>query len=77
MIATRAPGMADAGYAAPIFASAVAKVAAGIGTGGFADRAGSYRRPLLVCSALGVAGLPGGGLILALDGRRPSAMLGP
>lgn len=56
VIAIRELGMTDGSYAAMTFAAAVANVAASIVLGYLADRSRSYRRPLLLCSALGAAG---------------------
>jgi hypothetical protein len=81
VIAIRELGMSNAGYSALIFAAAVANVAASVGVGFLADRAGSYRQPLLFCSALGAAGfalvwLSPSPLVLALAKVGPLAAWG-
>lgn len=56
VVAIRELGMTDAAYSLVMFAAAVANVLASVVIGLVADRRASYRRPLLVTTALGSAG---------------------
>lgn len=56
VVAIRELGMSNRAYSAAIFAAAVASVLASIGLGLIADRRATYRRPMMIGTAIGAAG---------------------